>query len=431
MNIIKIPKKTKGQFREIAIPDMDEKNMFRQYVSKLNEKSKKLCADSVHGFVPGRSPVTNAQAHIGKQYSLSFDLSNFFDTVKPCHLQGRLTKDEIRTLMPNDRAYQGLPTSPAIANLAAIDMDKAIIKKIRDFDIVYTRYADDLTFSFNDFQLIENLKKEVTQIVRRCQFIINDKKTRLQDARYGNRIITGISVSQTGIAVTRKCKKRIRAAAYQNSVNSLKGLKEWAKLKVPQPKKPDKYVQQEVNALTDLWKIKRVNLNDIPEKEDTDLPNNCRISGDLIYLLGISNFATNWTSCMRHPDGCNHKKVNAWSYLKGTRVAMLVSDETMTISEFTRNKMKARALVHKLRNGQDVYDRVYGESDEARKQLTTELFNVGIIPISNAEKNVKVEGNVPQSRIYKTPYLDNLGYKSGVSLIGKFTGQKVYTFHTK
>lgn len=431
MNIIKIPKKTKGQFREIAIPDIDEKNMFRQYVSKLNEKSKKLCADSVHGFVPGRSPVTNAQAHIGKQYSLSFDLSNFFDTVKPSHLQGRLTKDEIQTLMPNDRAYQGLPTSPAIANLAAIDMDKAIIKKIRDFDIVYTRYADDLTLSFNDFQLVEYLKREVTQIVRRCQFIINDKKTRLQDARYGNRVITGISVSQTGIAVTRKCKKRIRAAAYQNNVNSLKGLTEWAKLKVPQPKRLNKYVQQEVNALTDLWKIKRVNLNDIPEKEDTELSDNCRISGDLIYLLGISNFATNWTSCMRHPDGCNHKKVNAWAYLRGTRVAMLVSDETVTISGFTRNKMKARTLIHKLRNGQEVYDRVYGESDDARIKLTTELFNIGIIPISNAEKNVKVEGNVPQSRIYKTPYLDNLGYKSGVASIGKFTGQKVYTFHTK
>jgi hypothetical protein len=431
MNIVKIPKKSKGQFREIAIPNTEEKNLFRQHVSKLNEKTKKLCSDVVHGFILGKSPITNAKQHIGYAYSLSFDLSNFFDTVKPSHLQGRLTKDEIQTLMPNDRAYQGLPTSPAIANLAAIDMDKAIIKKIRDLGIVYTRYADDLTFSFDSYELSQFLKKEVVQIVRRCGFIINDKKTHLQDARYGNRIITGVSVNNHAISVSRKCRKKIRAALHQKNTNSAKGLTEWSKLKEPKPKIPAKYSQVEVNALTNLWKIKKVLIQDIPDKEDIDLHNNCHISGDLVYLLGISNFATNWTSCMRHPDGCNHKKVNAWAYLAGTRVAMLVSDQTLTVCGFTRNKMKARALVHRLRNGQQVYDRIYGESVEAQTILKEQLLANNIIPISQAEKGIKVSGNVPQSKVYKTPYLDNLGYSSGVASVGKFQGQKVWTFHTK
>lgn len=431
MNIIKIPKKTKGQFREIAIPTVVEKLHFRQYVSKLNEKTLKFCSDSVHGFFPGKSPVTNASQHIGYVYTLSFDLSNFFDTVKPSHLKGKLTKDEISELMPNDRAYQGLPTSPAIANIAGIDMDKAIIKKIRDNSIVYTRYADDLTFSFNDFEKCDFLKREIPQIIRRCGFIVNEKKTRFQDARFGNRIITGISVSKDGISVTRKCNKKLRAALHQKNINSAKGLAEWTKLKTPKIKEPSKYNQFDLDQLTNLWNIKKVDIRNIPVKEDTDLGDKNIISGDLVYLLGISNFTTNWKSCMHHPSGCNHKKVNSWAYLRGTRVAMLLSEEKMKVCSFERNKMKARTLVHRLRNGVEYYDRVYGESDESKKKLIDKLEQNGIISISKAPKDVKVEGNVPQSKVYKTPYLDSLGYKTGIASFGKFQGQKVYTFHTK
>lgn len=431
MNIIKIPKKTKGKFREIAIPSFEEKIQFRQYISKLNEKTKKLCSDSVHGFVCGKSPVTNADQHRGKKYTLSFDLSDFFDMVKPSHLHGRLSKDEIQALMPDGRAYQGLPTSPAVANIAAIDMDKAIIKKIRDLDIVYTRYADDLTFSFDNFTNVGVLKKEITAIISRCGFRVNNTKTRLQDSRYGRRVVTGISVGESDISVTRKCRRKIRAAMHQKNQNSLNGLVEWSKLKIPKIKEPSKYSQKEVDELTTLWSIKKVDIRNIPQKEDTDLSDNVRISGDLIYLLGISNFTTNWKSCMHHPSGCNHKKVNAWAYLRGTRVGMLFSNDIMKVCSFERNKMKARTLIHRLRNGVEYYDRVYGESDESRKLLIQTLEENNIHSISKAPKDMKVEGNVPQSKVYKTPYLDSLGYKTGVASVGKFQGQKVYTFHTK
>ncbi|MDC6668296.1 hypothetical protein OEZ84_26545, partial [Leclercia adecarboxylata] len=39
------------------------------------------CAD--HAFQKGRNCVTNAQAHVGKRFTLSLDLTDFFDSINP------------------------------------------------------------------------------------------------------------------------------------------------------------------------------------------------------------------------------------------------------------------------------------------------------------------------------------------------------------
>jgi hypothetical protein len=184
MRFIKIPKKTRGEFRQICIPSAEEKNTFRSYLTMLNKKATQLCdSESVHGFMSQRSPVTNAKKHIGYCFTLKFDLSDFFDTVKPKQLEGILTKEELEVLMPSGRAYQGLPTSPIIANLAAKSVDTAVNKMIKKqkLECVYTRYADDLCFSFNDYGMVAILKQKIPQIIGRCGFSLNKKKTWLQD----------------------------------------------------------------------------------------------------------------------------------------------------------------------------------------------------------------------------------------------------------
>lgn len=417
MNIVKIPKKTKGEFREIAVLSSEEKSEFLEEIPHLNEKCAKLCGSHVHGFIQGRSPVTNAKAHIGYAYSLSFDLSNFFDTVKPPHLKGLLTNAQVMTLLPNDRAYQGLPSSPAVANLAAIAMDNAVLKKIKNKEIVFTRYADDLTFSFNDFSFVDFLKKEIPQAVRRCGFFINTKKTRLQDSRYGNRTITGVSVGQDKISVNRKFRRKMRAAKHKKNMLSFFGMREWSKLKEPNPNKENVEIihQSQMNVLTKLWKIRRIRVDKLPKKETTILEDDVIISGDPIYALGISNWVTNWTSCMYHPSGAYHRTVTSWPYLKGTRVAMLCSDETLTIAGFTRKKMRARTLVHTLEDGRMGYDTVYGESYTARSYLIKILEKNNIFGIGSYWKSGQrsyVQGRVPKRLVGgNTPYLDSLDFE--------------------
>lgn len=432
MQIIKIPKKKKGEFREICVPSRSEKEKMRAYLPSLNEKAKILCnSEVVHGFMHGKSPVTNALKHVGFQYTLKFDLSNFFDTVKPSHLKGKLSAEEIAVLLPDDRAYQGLPTSPIIANLAAKEMDAAILKKIKDTEIVYTRYADDLCFSFNSHDHVAMLKMSVGQIVGRCGFRLNKQKTWLQDSRYGNRHITGVMVGKEGIVSSRNVRRRLRAANHQKNTSEARGLAEWAKLKVPNPEgKKLRVDQNNLNALCRQWKVNPINLNRCPDKgPDIILDNNVIITGDPIQMLGLSNFTTGWKSCMSHPDGQYHRRAPFWCYLKGTRIAGILSGKEVTIHGITRSLLSARALIHELEDGTTVFDRIYhDQSGVAYKILEKTLEDAGYKNMYAAghSPRVKVVGTVRLKDCKCVPYLDSLGQRK---VVGS-NGDNYYHIHT-
>ena len=424
MKFIKIPKKRKGEFREICVPSSDEKTKFRLHLSNLNAKAAHVCnKESVHGFMNGKSPVTNAKKHIGFLYTLKFDLSDFFDTVKPAHLKGKITEEQIAELMPDGRAYQGLPTSPVIANIAAIDMDAAILRKIRNEKIIYTRYADDMCFSFDDFELSKKLREWIPQIVGRCGFRLNKNKTWLQDSRFGNRIVTGISVGNDGIKPTRNVKRNLRAAIHQKNKRSIIGLKEWSKLKEPSTEPKTIITQDSLNELCKLWEIRRIRLENIPKKPSEIVSDNCIISGDPIQILGLSNWNTNWTSCMRHPTGQYHRHAAFWVYYPSTCIAGLLSGQQMTVGAFTRPTFSARTLIHKDANGNRYYDRVYADSIENQRELIKQLEAVGIKSIGACLRNTIFNGYVKTTLCVGTPYMDSMSYNR----IKNSKGELVYT----
>lgn len=427
LKFIKIPKKKKGEFRQICIPGAEHKNKLRNYLSQLNKKASTLCGEQVQGFMLGRSPVTNAEKHIGKRFTLKFDLADFFDTVTPDHLKGILTKEELETLMPDSHAYQGLPTSPIVANLAAVKMDTAIVKMIekQQIDVVYTRYADDLCFSFDNYETVKILKTFIPQIVGRCKFIINKKKTWLQDSKFGQRHVTGVMVGDSEIKSSRKVRRRLRAAIHQKNDYEAQGLSEWVKLKAPNPNNR-KISQDDINELTRMWKLPRIHLNLLPKKEDDQIFQNgdhtVLVTGDTIQVLGLSNFATNWRSCMTHPNGEYHRHAAFWTYLKGTRIAGLLSGEEKTFGAFTRPTFKARALVHTFNNGKQYFDHAYYQDYSAYDALISTLRKNGFDCISNrpsafaftrppTKENVVpfcVVGSVPEKSVRSVPYFDNL-----------------------
>ena len=126
-----------------------------------------------------------------------------------------------------------------------IELDKKILEYLAGFKngCVYTRYADDLTFSCNDVNFLKQLRDELNKFVADCGFQINPKKTRIQCARYGRRIITGIAIDNK-CHPTRSNKRKIRALKhklkyetvqwkidkYQRIIN---GLEEFNKCKLP------------------------------------------------------------------------------------------------------------------------------------------------------------------------------------------------------
>lgn len=235
---VKIPKKKKGEYREICVPSAELKFKLRKILVELNKDAFYNFGPEVQGFVPGRSPLTNSIAHIGYNFTLSFDLKNFFDAVTPDMVPEKYKND----CFVNNRAYQGLPTSPAIANLAARPMDKDILDFInnpnnfKDYlepNVVYTRYADDLTFSFNEYSTYDLLRQNIPLIVCNNGFTINGRKTHLQTAKFGRRIITGIAVDDKAYYIPRAIKRKLRAASHTKQFARYYGLQEWSKLKLP------------------------------------------------------------------------------------------------------------------------------------------------------------------------------------------------------
>lgn len=217
--VIRIPKKKKGAFRTIYAPRKTYKNVLRTHIDSLEAQFRKLDGKKGcgHGFSKNRSPVTNAKAHCGFRFTVSMDLEDFFDHVTVEKLQPFLDADTIDLITVDGAARQGLPTSPAAANIAAVPMDRAIKKFLKSLPgkIVYTRYADDLSFSFHKQETIDILKREIPRIVQECGWGINPGKTRHYDSKYVARRVCGINSNRYSITVPRNTRRYLRALHHQ------------------------------------------------------------------------------------------------------------------------------------------------------------------------------------------------------------------------
>jgi len=443
MKCILIPKRSGGT-RAIYVPNRAEKARLREALTLLTPRLKAV--PYAHGFVPGRSIVTNALPHKGKAVTLSFDLADFFDSVTVEKFgRGSLPEgfEEYFAPGPDGKkaARQGLPTSPALANLAAKPLDEAIVKglKKRGISAVYTRYADDLTISLDkdDQSEIEMAKQVVSEAVARCGFRLNQKKTRIQRAKSGRREICGLMVDSEGAHIPRRIKRKIRAArhayrqaclagdkkAAQKAANSLAGLLEFSLLKAPNAERRQarelerakrrafRQAQRLVKAFNLHWgldeKVKKL----IPERSLDG--GRVIITNDPVYLLGISSFTRKFTSCMALGKGCYHAGVAFWQRHPGVSVALELENEgeEVTIRGVTRRAVRARALLYHLRNGVVVFGDIYGGGNghavDVNRHLAKVLMAEGIRPCYE-HRGVLVSGNVVIEGSNSLPYFDNV-----------------------
>lgn len=235
-NQFKIKKKT-GGYRQITAPK--NKN-FTLLLRCVNEIFKSIYTPSNYamGFTEGRSVVANADAHKGQNYILNIDLKDFFPSIGQARVWKRLQIEpfnfpqpvanllaglcamkEKRTMEDGTEkdVYvlpQGAPTSPIITNMICDTLDRRLAGLARRFNLRYTRYADDITFSsmHNVYQAGSDFNKELARIIQGQGFTINEKKTRLQKTG-GRQEVTGIIVSSK-LNVTQKYVRDIRNLLY-------------------------------------------------------------------------------------------------------------------------------------------------------------------------------------------------------------------------
>ncbi|MEZ0493854.1 reverse transcriptase family protein [Kineococcus sp. TBRC 1896] len=187
--------------------------------------------DAAHGFVPGRSALTGASQHVRARTVVRFDLEGFFAAVPAGRVFGLFRQggypepvahaltglvthvtpltvlrampdggsgDERHRLRRNlSRAHlpQGAPTSPALANLVVLGLDRRLAGWARAGGLTYTRYADDLTFSAADGLDPHRLRRAVVAIAADEGFRLNAAKTRVRGAG-ARQLVTGLVVNE-------------------------------------------------------------------------------------------------------------------------------------------------------------------------------------------------------------------------------------------
>lgn len=217
----RVPKASGGE-RLLCVPKADTRKaqdwIFHSILAHVPVSS------ASHGFIRGRSILTNAAHHSGRRMVVSMDLEDFFPSISIATVVGLFEwlgypKDVawhlamLCTCVYGKRRAlpQGSPTSPAISNLICWKLDRRLSGLARKFGAAYTRYGDDLTFSGDGD--IANRPGRLIQLARKIVteegFTVSPYKTRIM-RRNRRQSVTGLVVNDKP-AVNRHEVRRLRA----------------------------------------------------------------------------------------------------------------------------------------------------------------------------------------------------------------------------
>ena len=139
-------------------------------------------------------------------------------------------------LMSNNlKLSVGAPTSPFISNVILYDFDIMIANFCKELNVSYSRYADDLTFSSNEDNVLNKIQEYISELLKEEQFNflkINYKKTRSFSKKYKQEVTGLVLATDGGITIGKSKKKHIKLMLKlynkkeldPNKVSHLKGM---------------------------------------------------------------------------------------------------------------------------------------------------------------------------------------------------------------
>ena len=217
-----IPKK--GGIRKISyvLKDSSLWNLQQKLLIKfLAKQPVPIC---VKGFIKGENYHSFLAQHVGAEYFLRIDVSEFFSSITAewvkhtfnellqCENkeeQVKLTELLCDIVILNNVLPQGASTSPAVSNLVMARLDQRITKYCQLFNVRYTRYADDLLFSSRDFDF--EAKK---WFLKKIKYILGTQKLKVNYSKlkHGQKemVLNGYVIGETGVRLSRKRLEDIR-----------------------------------------------------------------------------------------------------------------------------------------------------------------------------------------------------------------------------
>lgn len=233
-----IPKRNGGR-RALVAPNEGLKLLQRELLHYLKIQYKALEHNAAHAYVTGRDTVTNASVHKNNYNFVNTDLSNFFPSIREENiieammknanlhtLTNKLHTDEWRTLMDivlyKGALSQGSVISPYLSNIVLLSFDHEMTEYLKENyrNIIYTRYADDMTFSSKLKLKSETILEIINTVKEKAydnpEFItVNPDKTRQSTYRGKNRV-TGVKINaENNLSIGYKEKQQIKTDVFK------------------------------------------------------------------------------------------------------------------------------------------------------------------------------------------------------------------------
>lgn len=227
--------KRSGSKRSIYHPSPALKSVQRWLVK--NVLSDLPVHGAVYSYVENKNIALNAREHIGSNYFIRLDFTDFFPSISGAVIAQflkdstesgfiALDKDAIQAVVrllcridPETRRLAltiGAPSSPQVSNTILYGFDEVISKGAAEKDAIYTRYADDVYISSKRMAAIDEMEIFFRRALReKLPFIqINEKK--VQHLSRKRRVtITGINISSDRkVSIGRDKKREIKTKVY-------------------------------------------------------------------------------------------------------------------------------------------------------------------------------------------------------------------------
>lgn len=223
---VAIPKK-RGGYRRLRVPDAMTKKLQR---AVLHRVLRGLRAHPVAtGFERGLSIVENALPHARQAIVVSTDIVDFFPSTTAERVDAYFRRvgwnaeaAAILTKLTTDGGGlpQGAPTSPRLSNLVNYSLDVRLTRHAARRSAVYTRYADDITFSFpREWKGTGKRVRGLLQLTRRqlrvLGYELHHGKTTIR-RRHQRQEVTGLVVND-GVRLPREVRRRLRAIRHRHA----------------------------------------------------------------------------------------------------------------------------------------------------------------------------------------------------------------------